>query len=275
MDPNEYIQVAKNYYAKWDEWAKLSTSARHLELCVCASNRRSLLMFTGQSVCAAHDIPRLTPFEMRPNCISEIHRRTDLIHWHYEQRDPDATHARRILCARTSRSICTLAKTDTPDSLLVSINHCLYKRLFTREQILTELDMHPHIQGCNILERLMAFATPKCESPLETIAAIALYKAGFVMPQQQVNIYSGRKRIGRVDMIWKLRRRNVILELDGRLKYKQADDLFAEKRREDAIRAEGYMVLRADWDDVHNGQLAKLLAEQKIPMRRNFGLKFP
>jgi very-short-patch-repair endonuclease len=52
----------------------------------------------------------------------------------------------------------------------------------------------------------------------------------------------------RVDFCWPLAR--LVLEVDGRQKYRNADDLFSEKRREDWLRGQGYLVVRATWVDV-------------------------
>jgi hypothetical protein len=51
--------------------------------------------------------------------------------------------------------------------------------------------------------------------------------------------------IGFADFAWP----GVVGECDGRLKYADRDVLWAEKRREDRIRALGLRVIRWGWDD--------------------------
>ena len=46
-------------------------------------------------------------------------------------------------------------------------------------------------------------------------------------------------------------------EADGRLKYRSADDLYREKRREDALRTLGYRVVRWGAADVRTPDLAR------------------
>jgi very-short-patch-repair endonuclease len=201
----------------------------------------------------------------------------DIIHWHHGLRDRNATILYSLLFASPSRIICDLAKADSPESLLVSINHCLYKKMFTKEKLLKELEKQPgNMHGKKLLRRLLRFATPLCESPLETLAWIAIYKAGFVMPRQQVGIRGGYGFFARTDMVWKRPGgKELILELDGLLKYEKEDSLKAEKVREHELRKMGYEVIRATWNDVVQGELGPLLTENKVPLRRHFTGTFP
>ena len=54
--------------------------------------------------------------------------------------------------------------------------------------------------------------------------------------------------MGRVEFLWCAQR--TVGEADGRLKYATRDDLWAEKRREDALRDAGFEVVRFGWADV-------------------------
>jgi very-short-patch-repair endonuclease len=56
--------------------------------------------------------------------------------------------------------------------------------------------------------------------------------------------------VGRVDFI--LRGTKVIIEVDGKVKYASGDPevLWREKKREDALRALGYIVVRITWADL-------------------------
>jgi hypothetical protein len=232
-------------------------------------------MFTGESACIARSISRLEKPKMKPHCINSHHRSTDIIRWHYGPRDENATVINGMLVASPARTICDLAAEDSAESLLVSINYCLHKKLFTKEGLLEEMGKLPGMRRAKLIRSLLPIATDKCESVLETIAWIALYKAQFVMPTQQLNIYDHHNFIARVDMCWELPKRNVVLELDGKLKYIDPEVLYAEKRREDAIRDLEYKVVRASWSDVEDGTLVKRLEKIKIPKRRYFGQKFP
>jgi hypothetical protein len=277
LNEKKYIQIAKNYYALRSEWQELKPDQRHTELCACIAKRRKAIVYTGQSACAIRGVARLSPLDLRAHAISEKCREAGIVYWHYGPLDPHTEIIKEMYVVSPIRMICDLALTDTPESLLITINDCLYKQLFTKEQFMNEIKLRVGMKGRKRLMRLGAFATAKCESPLETIAWIALYKAGFVMPQQQVSIYDGYNFVGRVDMYWEFRGRKLILELDGKLKY--ADDggsaVYAEKVREDKLRSLDYEFIRGSWSDVINGQLAQRAKDKGVPMRRNFGKHFP
>lgn len=61
--------------------------------------------------------------------------------------------------------------------------------------------------------------------------------------------------IGRVDFLW--RQACSIAEADGRLKYANPDDLYAEKRHEDRLRAEGDDMIRFGWWDLDDELLPR------------------
>lgn len=287
LNKDEYVQIAGKYYTTRKEWFDMPENQRHLELCILLANRRKQLMFTGQSAAAARGIARTDPFEMRAHCISTTRMSEDIIRWHYGERDRASTIESGILAASPIRTVCDLAKFDSPESLLVSINHCLFNDLFSREQLLEEIENKRGMNGRRILGKLLRFSTKQCESALETIAWISIYQAGFVVPQQQLIIRKEKDFIARVDMFWELRDRKVILELDGKIKYKENskydgnskfkkdDVLYDEKIREDRLRELGYEVIRATWAEVRSGVFVKKLCAKKIPLRRNFTGTFP
>jgi very-short-patch-repair endonuclease len=277
LDETDYIQVTKNYYALRREWFAMDLQARHLDFCTCVAKRRKNLLFTDQSACAIRQIPRQDLYEIRPHCISETRKPSDVIRWHYGSRDPKASIIDGFLVASPMRIICDMANSDSPESLLRAINHCLYKKSFTKKQLLQELEKQPsHMHGKKLIRRLLRFATPQCESPLETLAWIAIYKAGFVMPQQQIGIDGDQSFFARVDMFWKLPSgTKLVLELDGMLKYEESGSLKAEKIREDTLRKMGYEVARATWSDVMEGSLVPMLIDRKVPLRRDFTGTFP
>jgi very-short-patch-repair endonuclease len=275
LDEAKYIVVAVHYYAEKSAWGLMTPEAQHVDLCACVAKRRKRLVFTGQSACAIYGIPRLDDFEMRPHCVSEKAKGTDFIRWRYGTEDPNAAILRGTWVVSPARAVCDLAKFDSPGSLLVSINYCLNKKLFTKGQLREEIARRPGRRWKNVLERLLRHATGQCESPLETIAWAALYEGGYKMPRQQVDFYEDHVHVARVDMYWKCRGRRIVFELDGKRKYSEPDVLFDEKVREDKLREMGFEVFRATWKDVYNGALIRKLTKMKIPKRRYFGKAFP
>ncbi len=105
----------------------------------------------------------------------------------------------------------------------------------------------------------VAFGEPRCESPLESWARIWFRNGGLPAPTPQLILRSGTgKPLGRVDFCFEDQR--VVVECDGQVKYRPgtawaspSDTLWAEKLREDRVRAERYEVVRAYAKDGKDG----------------------
>jgi very-short-patch-repair endonuclease len=276
-DDGEYIRILGNFFAKSDEWFQLTEQERHLDSCLSFAKRRKHLVFTSLSSCLFRKIPRLGKYDLSPYSICTGTKSKDDITWLFGPLDPNATIIDGVAVASPIRTICDLARADTPESLLVSINHCLFFGLFSKKEFLAYLKLRLGIHKGKLLTTLLEFASAKCESALETIAWLTIYKGKFEMPQQQVQIRDTKGLIGRVDMLWEFHNRKVVLELDGYVKYRShdSDAVIKEKIREDRLRAQGYEVIRIIWREVKSGELLQILSEKKIPTRRYFGTKFP
>lgn len=90
---------------------------------------------------------------------------------------------------------------------------------------------------------------------MRSLARVAFEAVGLPAPEQQVKIYDRKGLIGVVDFLWE--EQATIGEFDGRLKYTgqpNADVLYAEKRREDRLRALGFEVVRFGYHGVRGGR---------------------
>lgn len=110
------------------------------------------------------------------------------------------------------------------------------------------------------------------ESPGESMMRLILIGLGHQV-QTQVEIYTPEGLlVGRVDALVD---GCIVMEFDGAMKYEGADGreaLFREKRREDALRALGYVVVRVTWADLFTpGRLEAMVraahAQLRGPMR--------
>jgi hypothetical protein len=290
LNENDYIQVAPNYYMLKQDASDLKYEEGHIELCTCVAKRRNPLVFTGQSACAFMGIGRIDDYEMRPHAIATCHKSSDIIRWHFGQRENKVRTIRDMSIASPIRAICDLAGYETADSILAAINSCLYQRLFTLYEFMKFIQRHPGRKWSNYLTRIASFATDKSESPLETLGWITIYKEKFIMPKQQINIIDGPSFKSRVDMLWEFSGRKIILELDGNTKYKDnprpSKNLpyyqeeynqvaVNEKWREDKLRSMDYEFIRSSWTKIKTGNLTQVLTEAGIPRRRSFGKRFP
>ena len=97
------------------------------------------------------------------------------------------------------------------------------------------------------------------ESPLESQSWAYFLRNRIPLPKLQVEIVDEwGDFVGRVDTLWSEAR--VIGEVDGRSKYATPDDVYREKRREDALRAMGFEVIRWGFSDLRSRALALRIA---------------
>jgi predicted transcriptional regulator of viral defense system len=111
--------------------------------------------------------------------------------------------------------------------------------------------------GCPAARRAVGFADPASESVGESRSRVAIARAGLPTPVLQCEVFDPRGQlVGRTDFGW-LRRR-AVGEFDGQMKYGRllrpgqdpGEVVFAEKRREDALRDLGFSVVRWTWGEL-------------------------
>ncbi|GHG58668.1 hypothetical protein GCM10012320_32440 [Sinomonas cellulolyticus] len=119
------------------------------------------------------------------------------------------------------------------------------------------------VRGSRRVERLLGVLDARSESPGETRTRLALAASDLPPPQLQFEVMT-EEGLYRADFAWPELR--VILEFDGESKYfayrPTAEVLLAERRRENALVAEGWMIVRVRWADLSTPGLiaAKVLS---------------
>ncbi|KGN37266.1 type IV toxin-antitoxin system AbiEi family antitoxin domain-containing protein [Knoellia subterranea] len=136
---------------------------------------------------------------------------------------------------------------------VVSADNALHEGLVTIDELRDAAAVLAPFRNGSRATTMVAFADGARESVGESRTAVALMTAGLTLdPQVEIRDRSGHL-VGRVDFL--VRGTNVIVEFDGRLKYDSGDPsvLWAEKKREDALRRLGYVVVRLTWADLESG----------------------
>jgi hypothetical protein len=112
-------------------------------------------------------------------------------------------------------------------------------------------------RGGPAVRRVAAFADGRAESVAESLSRVALARCGLPAPVPQWPVPGpGGGVLARGDFGWPELR--TVGEFDGRVKYGRllrpgqdaGDAVYAEKLREDAIRAQGFAVVRWTWADL-------------------------
>ncbi|MEN9620075.1 MAG: hypothetical protein RL499_268 [Actinomycetota bacterium] len=121
-------------------------------------------------------------------------------------------------------------------------------------------------RGARRVERVATFANGHSESAGESWTRVVLADLGVEQPELQVDILDDGVWLARVDFCWPGRR--IVLELDGQKKYRAPlrgatraveDVVIEEKKREDRLRAAGWVVVRIVWDDLREPERLRRL----------------
>ncbi len=133
---------------------------------------------------------------------------------------------------------------------VVILDAAAWQRPEAVSRLATVAEDWPRLRGIGTVRRALPHVRSGAQTPLETISRLRLMACGLPEPRLQVPLFDADGLIGYADMGWDQWR--VVGEADGRVKYETRDDLIAEKRREDRIRAAGYGVVRWDWREIHS-----------------------
>lgn len=127
------------------------------------------------------------------------------------------------------------------------------------ERLLAAYERLGPVRGHHRLRAVIGLADPRAETPLESASRGVLLQASIPPPDLQVRVRGDDGRWYRCDVGWRGAR--VLGEADGRVKYTDAQVLWQEKVRQDAILATGEWRALVRWtaDDVWRTP-ARLLA---------------
>lgn len=143
------------------------------------------------------------------------------------------------------------------ESGLVTVCSGLRNGAFTMADLARQHDVMAAWPGAQPLQIVTRLADGGYESVGEVRSAYLFWTSGIPCPVPQHEVHDEHGRlIGRVDFAWPSHR--LVVEFDGAEKYQRylrpgespGDAVFREKRREDALRAAGWTVVRLTWSDL-------------------------
>jgi hypothetical protein len=145
--------------------------------------------------------------------------------------------------------------------------------LVTADALRAEVARRAGARGARRMRVVAALADGQAESAGESVSRARIHLDGYAQPALQVPIVRGGSTVARVDFWWRDVR--VVGEFDGRRKYRVdgvgdrralEERVWAEKRREDLVRAAGTRVVRWTWHEAwHPGPLSALLRDAGVP----------
>jgi hypothetical protein len=196
-------------------------------------------------------------------CLRRVHvtvnrhsggRRTRLLHVHPAALHPDDVVAvGGVVCTSVARAVVDLARTLPFEQALVITDAARHRHRVSAVELVAAVERVTGRRGGPDARRVVAAADPRSESPGETRSRIAIARAGLPAPALQHDV----PEIGaRTDFYWE--EFATVGEFDGKVKYGRGlrpgqdpgEAVFAEKRREDALRDLGLKVVRWYWDEL-------------------------
>jgi hypothetical protein len=166
-----------------------------------------------------------------------------------------------------ARTVVDLARSVPFEQAVVIADAALRLRLVEPAELREGVYRASYRPGNRGARRVVEFADGRSESVGESRSRVALQRAGIPAPALQHEVRSAAGLlIARVDFWWAAHA--TAGEFDGAVKYGRllrpgqdaGDAVFAEKLREDAVRAEGLRVVRWTWPDLDDfGKVAARL----------------
>lgn len=156
-----------------------------------------------------------------------------------------------------ARTVVDVARTVPFAAALVVADAALAQRVTTPAELMTVLDACAGTPGTRSARRVLLAADARSESVGKSRSRALMIDAGVPLPDLQLDVRRPDGRlVGRSDFGW--RQERLLGEFDGRVKYgrllrpgqEPGDAVFEETRREDALRDEGWNVVRWVWDDL-------------------------
>jgi hypothetical protein len=142
-----------------------------------------------------------------------------------------------------ARTVIDLARTSPFQDAVVVADSALFERRASKTEMRRVLADCARWPGIDKARKVVEFADPRSESVLESCARVRFAELGLERPELQAPVLDASgKRIALADFCW--RRRGVIAEADGMLKYQEQGDLSLKYKRDERL-------LEAGWELVH------------------------
>ncbi|MGY1601064.1 hypothetical protein [Geodermatophilus sp. SYSU D00815] len=186
-------------------------------------------------------------------------------------RDDEVREVDGVAVTSVVRTALDLARSLPHEAAVVVLDAALHAQRLAAEELRTRLLDAVGAPGSRAAARAVRFADGRSESVGESRSRVLLARLGLAPSGLQFRIHTPEGRfVARTDFVWE--EHGLVGEFDGRVKYGRAlrpgqepgDAVFEEKRREDAIRAEGHPVVRWTWGELQRPQVLGARVERAL-----------
>ena len=156
-----------------------------------------------------------------------------------------------VPCLRPRRAVADLLRQLPLVEAVVVADAVQHHGLTGVEALQEELDAHAGLKGVVQARRALVHSNPRAESPPESRLRLALREVGLVPVPQFVVLDADGRFVARVDLA--LPEQRIALEHDGQAVHDRPDAFVADRRRQNALVAAGWTVLRFTAADLRRG----------------------
>lgn len=156
-----------------------------------------------------------------------------------------------VPCLRPVRAVADLLRALPLGEAVVVADATLHSGLADAGALRDELAAHARLRGVVQARRALELADRRAESPPESRLRFALREAGLDPVPQYVVLDAHGHFVARVDLA--LPERRLAVEHDGKVVHEGADAFVADRRRQNALVAAGWTVLRFTAADLRRG----------------------
>ena len=258
VGPGAYLPAGENAYDDLDPHAR--ARAEHINRAVAAAMRNPGTVVCDASAAVLHGLPVLhlperVQLAVPPGYWSGTRSGIDFRIRSFREGEVETG---RVPLASALRSWIDITRYGSLAESLVCGDAGVRSSTIDVGQVFADPGRWRRQRGCRLLARAVELVDGIRESALESASFAYFIERGIPLPRMQVELRSWVGTfIARVDFLWDDAR--LVGEADGRLKYDDRESLYAEKRREDAIREAGYGVVRWGMGDLRSGALARRL----------------
>jgi hypothetical protein len=246
-----WVRLRRGQYADATARETLDASGRHTLDC-----RTALRALDGRAVVSLESAAALLGLDLHPAQRIQLDtvqvtmlggavaRRHPHVFAHRIPMDPDEwwTPEHGVAVTSAARTALDLAAVRPLAQSIVTADSVLRMALASKEALL-ELTVRRRRRGRPRMLRMVSCADGLSESAGESVSRIGLMGRGVPTPVLQYVVGDFRS-----DFAWPEHR--TLGEFDGRMKYTEPDVLWAEKLREDALRDEGWELVRWTWAQI-------------------------
>jgi hypothetical protein len=263
----DVVRIHRGAYMSAEAWRSLDRHERYRRQVIAAAlASRSRPIVSHQSAAALWGIPIIGDWPRVVHVLTTVAagtRTENGFHRHAtEIADEDVVESEGVRFTCFARTLIDLARDTSFASAVAGLDWSLrvapgQSSPRVRIELLQDLaQRHPSPRNRRKLHRALEFATPRAESPGESLSRVVIHELGFPPPELQLEVRDKHGLAGVSDFAWPELR--LLGEFDGLVKYTRElarpgepieEIVVREKLREDRMRATGRGMARWLWSD--------------------------